>query len=618
MTWTRTRGRSRSPTGTRWSSSPTAPRRTRKRRSSEARAPPAARLHTDRAAGRRRGDVGDPGRRGDGAAGGVPAAPPRAGEGEPGARLQPAHRPDGGGAPAGGAGAAQGHPGRRERSVPGGHPPGQPQRHRLLRGPGPPQLQLQRDLPALGRSDQHPPGRRGGAQRAQRHLRRLLRRGALPDEHLQRALLRRHGLRGRLGVHHLPVGAGQVPGVGVGDGGERQGRLGGAATQPDGLRQPAAAEVPPARRGPAGRALPGGHPQPRLRLHAGPRLLRAQRRDGAAAAVLVAAGHAHRPGVDRRQAVRRAGERHRLGGAGARRGRAELRVPRRGGRDHRRAGAGGGSPEDPPGGDHLVAAAGAERGDHGDRSRGRHRLRHGAPVSRTPRGYSMLAALLIVVALIAIAAAVVQLGGSARQISAGERDHQQALAIAELGLERTRAYLLQMSLTDVDFYRALDPNLDTTCSLPSAPILDLGGGQADDHLPPFTGTGVAPITLAATSGKTFLQVPIAGGSYLVRIDDNEDDEDGTFSSSTSNNATGGCVEGLTLLTAKENPVRDRDRTVIVTVIGLYPGTDPLKARATRTLRTEVGPAKSAGIYAGGDVSMGGASKACGEYADLST
>ncbi|HYV44878.1 MAG TPA: hypothetical protein VFA20_08455 [Myxococcaceae bacterium] len=239
-------------------------------------------------------------------------------------------------------------------------------------------------------------------------------------------------------------------------------------------------------------------------------------------------------------------------------------------------------------------------------------------MSRTPRGYSMLAALLIVVALIAIAAAVVQLGGSARQISAGERDHQQALAIAELGLERTRAYLLQMSLTDVDFDRALDPNLDTTCSLLSAPILTLGGGQADDHLPPFTGTGVAPITLTATSGKTFLQVPIAGGSYLVRIDDNEDDEDGTFSSSTSNNATGGCVEGLTLLTAKENPVRDRDRTVIVTVIGLYPGTDPLKARATRTLRTEVGPAKSAGIYAGGDVSMGGASKACGEYADLST
>lgn len=226
----------------------------------------------------------------------------------------------------------------------------------------------------------------------------------------------------------------------------------------------------------------------------------------------------------------------------------------------------------------------------------------------------MLAALLIVVALIAIAAAVVQLGGAARQISAGERDHQQALAIAELGLERTRAYLQQLSVTDVDFDRALDPNLDTTCSTASAPLLTLGGVQTDDHLPPFTGAGVTSIPVPP-SGKQFLLVPVAGGSYLVRIDDNEDDETGTYQSSTGNN---GCAEGTALGSILQNPVRDRDKTVIVTVIGLYPGVDPLKARATRTLRTTMGPGKAAGIYAGGDVDMAGASKACGEYADLST
>ena len=50
----------------------------------------------------------------------------------------------------------------------------------------------------------------------------------------------------------------------------------------------------------------------------------------------------------------------------------------------------------------------------------------------------------------------------------------------------------------------------------------------------------------------------------------------------------------------------------VTVVGIYPGTNPATARATRTLRAAVGPAKAAGIYAGGDVDMGGGSKACGQ------
>jgi hypothetical protein len=228
----------------------------------------------------------------------------------------------------------------------------------------------------------------------------------------------------------------------------------------------------------------------------------------------------------------------------------------------------------------------------------------------------MLAALLVVVALIAITAAVIQLGGAARQNSSGERDHQQALAIAELGLERTRAYLAQVSATDVDFDRALDPSLDTTCAVVGS-ALNFGGGIADDHLPPFTGAGVAPI-IAGGAGRRFLRVPAGGGAYLVRIDDNEDDESGSYSNSTGNNAGTGCVEGAAAAAVRQDSMRDRDRTVVISVVGIYPGTDPTQARATRALRTAVGPGKAAGIYAGGDVDMSGASKACGDFADLST
>ncbi|HZN95380.1 MAG TPA: hypothetical protein VFB81_21860, partial [Myxococcales bacterium] len=206
-------------------------------------------------------------------------------------------------------------------------------------------------------------------------------------------------------------------------------------------------------------------------------------------------------------------------------------------------------------------------------------------------------------------------GGSARQTASGERDHQQALALAELGLERTRAYLAQISAVDLDYDRALDPRLDTACLIGG--VVTFASGTADDHLPPFAGGGVMAVD-AGPANHNYLLVPAGGGAYLVRIDDNEDDETGLYGGATGNNATTGCLEGTLLGLARQDPVRDRDRTVTVTVIGIYPGTNPATARAIRTLRTSFGPGKAAGIYAGGDVDMSGASKACGEFADLVT
>jgi hypothetical protein len=227
----------------------------------------------------------------------------------------------------------------------------------------------------------------------------------------------------------------------------------------------------------------------------------------------------------------------------------------------------------------------------------------------------MLPVMLMVVALLLIASATLAVGTGARRSSSDARDHAQALALAELGLERTRAYLVRLSAVDLDFDRALDPNLDSACTVAGQVTVTSGG--ADDSLPPFSGPGVGVVD-AGAAGRTWMLVPYGDGAYMVRIDDNQDDLAGTYVAGTNNNSGAGCVEGASLGAAEQNPVRDRDRTVVITAVGIYPGTNPATARATRTLRAAVGPAKAAGIIAGGSVDMGGASKACGEFADLST
>ena len=55
--------------------------------------------------------------------------------------------------------------------------------------------------------------------------------------------------------------------------------------------------------------------------------------------------------------------------------------------------------------------------------------------------------------------------GNQANVAMMRHRHEQALALAELGLERTRAYLAQVAATDVDLDRALDPRLDTTCAV---------------------------------------------------------------------------------------------------------------------------------------------------------
>ncbi len=234
--------------------------------------------------------------------------------------------------------------------------------------------------------------------------------------------------------------------------------------------------------------------------------------------------------------------------------------------------------------------------------------------SRHSRGYILLAVMLLLAALVLLVAVAQQRAGDEGATSSFERSDAQARALAEEGLERTRAYLGGLLERDVDLDRALDPGLDTDCSM----LPSLRGITSDDHLPPFAD---GKRVVSPSSGKAYLRVPAnddADGAYFVRIDDNDDDaqDSPTLGPATKNNPSGGCLEGPALGALRDNPVRDRDGMVWVTVIGVHPGTSLEGNSAHSTLRVLVGPGEPAGIIAGGTVRMQGSAHTCGPFGDV--
>jgi hypothetical protein len=233
------------------------------------------------------------------------------------------------------------------------------------------------------------------------------------------------------------------------------------------------------------------------------------------------------------------------------------------------------------------------------------------------RGFTLLAILVILAALTLVVGMALQRGEDERRNAYLVQHDALALSAAEYGLDRTRAYVGAVLDNEVDLDKALDPTLNTDC----APLPLFDGGTADDNLPVIDGG-----TVVMFSGRPFLSFPYRPGAdggmeggYLVRIDDNDDDGSSTpLEPTTSNNRAGtpGCEEGPSL-PAKSNPVRDRDRTVIATVVGLAPGSDPTRAQARKVLKARLGSAPAAGIVAGGSIELSGASHVCGTYANVS-
>ncbi|MBI5498203.1 MAG: hypothetical protein HY904_24585 [Deltaproteobacteria bacterium] len=266
---------------------------------------------------------------------------------------------------------------------------------------------------------------------------------------------------------------------------------------------------------------------------------------------------------------------------------------------------------------------------------------------RSNRGFSLLIASALLV-LVGIGVAMVQdLAMYDAVASAYEASQINADYIAEAGLNRTRAWLSEMAQTEADFDLALDPGLNTTCSYgtgyPGGAVVTYGGTTSDDHLPPFGGTSSTDIN----SNLPFHKVVFGGGAFYVRIDDNSDDghegwnadiasSPGTlaqrnnyFPRSTNNRessylalpGTAGltCPEAASeeINALRDNQARDRDRIVLVTVVGIFPGTDFAQARARRSYRLYLAPARLApGIAANGNITQAANDAICGATAGM--
>lgn len=260
---------------------------------------------------------------------------------------------------------------------------------------------------------------------------------------------------------------------------------------------------------------------------------------------------------------------------------------------------------------------------------------------RSPKAFVLIVALLLAVATAAVAVSLQQGAGSAIVAVTHSNAGEQARALAEVGLARAESYAMTVSRNRTDFDKVLDPNNEANCSLLDA-VTDSGvvAETGDMYLPRFTDTGASIVTF---EGLRWRSVPYNGGAYLVRYTDNFDDgvvADGTvptidWSTSTSNNFSGAvgtatfCAEGPTIPTAVvpgingvNNPARDRDRTIVASVIGIYPGTDPVKAKHRAMLSRVIFDGRVRGPVAmriGGsiDIDNGSQMQFCSELSGVS-
>lgn len=242
---------------------------------------------------------------------------------------------------------------------------------------------------------------------------------------------------------------------------------------------------------------------------------------------------------------------------------------------------------------------------------------------RAPAGFTLLAILVVLAALTLVVGMALQRGEDERRSSILVRHEALALSAAEYGLDRARGYVGSILDNEADLDKALDPLLNSNCV--ALPQFDTDGGT-EDNLPTLAGG-----TKVALSGadRSFMSFPYDAdgdgtpdGAYLIRIDDNDDDADGpAFRGSTNNNLAGAldCREGIDMLArpARTNPLRDRDRTVVVTVVGIAPGTDVTRAQARKVLRARLGSPPAAGLITGGSIELKGASHVCGSYGSVS-
>lgn len=243
----------------------------------------------------------------------------------------------------------------------------------------------------------------------------------------------------------------------------------------------------------------------------------------------------------------------------------------------------------------------------------------------TPRrGFALVFAALTLVLAVVLAELATRLATAEQLAATYEVAEMKADYIAEAGLQMTAAWLTAMSNAEVDFDKALDPGLDTTCTFSGSQV-SLAGTTSDDHLPPLPGGSASN-----DPGNAFIKMAYDDGALYVRIDDNSDDGHAGYSSTNTsaprnyfptatNNRAASCPEADSpeINALRDNPVRDRDKTVLVTVIGIYPGTTWSKARARKSYRLLMSVSRPPpGILAHGNITLNSNNNICGPQAGM--
>ncbi len=194
---------------------------------------------------------------------------------------------------------------------------------------------------------------------------------------------------------------------------------------------------------------------------------------------------------------------------------------------------------------------------------------------RDPRGFVLIIVAVCGIAMVVIAMAIVVTSGAGRLNAVKDVATDRSVTIAEAGMQRATAYANAVIAVEKDFDRTLDPTLAVNCASPASAVAP--------GTPRYNDAGASTVQWPSASGINYRVVPFNGGAYLTRFDDDFDDlvpnaQLGPFS---SNNPVNGCNEGPGVVS---NPFRDRNRAAWVSVIGIYPGTDPATAKHHTALR----------------------------------
>jgi hypothetical protein len=224
-------------------------------------------------------------------------------------------------------------------------------------------------------------------------------------------------------------------------------------------------------------------------------------------------------------------------------------------------------------------------------------------------GFALVIVLMIGFIAAAVAMTINATAAGSVMSTAHTAEAEEARSLALFGLERANAYVFPFEELTGDYDALLDPgliaggtalaNCASSVAICSAPAENSTGRAC--NLPVYTDSGAKNVLY---EGLFYRMVPYGGGAYLTRFDDDADDLindpssggktglNDLWNSQTNNNCADSkkCREGpgtaaaCGLSTPFDNPFRDRNRSVSVTVIGIAPGTNPAKATHRVTFR----------------------------------